>query len=58
MNWSSMIATGPTGCRMPLRHHFLLTSGFAPYVEFLVSKHRAMDLMDLSLHHPQEDEFV
>ncbi|MCV7195914.1 sulfotransferase [Mycobacterium angelicum] len=50
--------TGPTGYECLAPHHFLLTEWFAPYVEFLVSKHRAMDNMDLSLHHPQEDEFV
>lgn len=45
--------TGPTGYECLAPHHFLLTEWFAPYVEFLVSKHRAMDNMDLSLHHPQ-----
>lgn len=50
--------TGPTGYECLAPHHFLLTEWFAPYIEFLVSKHRAMDNMDLSLHHPQEDEFV
>lgn len=50
--------TGPTGYECLAPHHFLLTEWFAPYVEFLVSKHRAMDNMALSLHHPQEDEFV
>ena len=50
--------TGPTGYECLAPHHFLLTEWFAPYVAFLVSKHRAMDNMDLSLHHPQEDEFV
>lgn len=50
--------TGPTGYECLAPHHFLLTEWFAPYVEFLVSKHRAMGNMDLSLHHPQEDEFV
>ncbi|BBX96994.1 sulfotransferase family protein [Mycobacterium lacus] len=50
--------TGPTGYECLAPHHFLLTEWFAPYVEFLVSKHRAMDNMALSLQHPQEDEFV
>ena len=50
--------TGPTGYECLVPHHFLLTEWFAPCAEFLVSKHRAMDNMDLSLHHPQEDEFV
>jgi hypothetical protein len=50
--------TGPTGYECLAPQHFLLTEWFAPCAEFLVSKHRAMDNMDLSLHHPQEDEFV
>ncbi|BBX73091.1 PAPS-dependent sulfotransferase Stf3 [Mycobacterium shinjukuense] len=50
--------TGPTGYECLAPHHFLLTEWFAPCAEFLVSKHRAMDNMDLSLRHPQEDEFV
>ena len=50
--------TGPTGYECLVPQHFLLTEWFAPCAEFLVSKHRAMDNMDLSLHHPQEDEFV
>jgi hypothetical protein len=50
--------TGPTGYECLAPQHFLLSEWFAPYAEFLVSKHRAMDNMDLSLHHPQEDEFV
>jgi omega-hydroxy-beta-dihydromenaquinone-9 sulfotransferase len=50
--------SGPTGYECLAPHHFLLTERFAPCAEFLVSKHRAMDNMDLSLHHPQEDEFV
>lgn len=50
--------TGPTGYECLAPHHFLLTQRFAWCAGFLVSKHRAMDNMDLSLHHPQEDEFV
>jgi hypothetical protein len=50
--------TGPTGYECVAPQHFLLTERFAPWVGFMVSKHRAMDDMDLSLHHPQEDEFV
>jgi omega-hydroxy-beta-dihydromenaquinone-9 sulfotransferase len=50
--------TGPTGYECLVPHHFLLTERFTWCAGFLVSKHRAMDGMDLSLHHPQEDEFV
>jgi omega-hydroxy-beta-dihydromenaquinone-9 sulfotransferase len=50
--------TGPTGYECLVPHHFLLTEWVAPWAEFLVSRHRAMDNMDLSLRHPQEDEFV
>lgn len=50
--------TGPTGFECVAPQHFLLTERFAPWAGFMVSKHRAMDNMDLSLHHPQEDEFV
>lgn len=50
--------TGPTGYECLVPHHFLLTEWLAPVAEFLVSNHRAMDNMDLTLHHPQEDEFV
>jgi omega-hydroxy-beta-dihydromenaquinone-9 sulfotransferase len=50
--------TAPTGYECLAPHHFLLTERFAWSAGFLVSKHRAMDNMDLSLHHPQEDEFV
>ena len=50
--------TGPTGYECLAPQHFLLTERFAWCAEFLVSKHRAMDNMGLSLHHPQEDEFV
>jgi omega-hydroxy-beta-dihydromenaquinone-9 sulfotransferase len=50
--------TGPTSYECLVPHHFLLTEWVAPWLKFLVSKHRAMDNMDLSLHHPQEDEFV
>jgi omega-hydroxy-beta-dihydromenaquinone-9 sulfotransferase len=49
---------GPTGYECLAPHHFLLTGWLARYMGFLVSKHRAMDNMDLSLQHPQEDEFV
>ena len=49
---------GPTGFECVAPQHFLLTERFAPLVGFMVSKHRAMDNMDSSLHHPQEDEFV
>jgi omega-hydroxy-beta-dihydromenaquinone-9 sulfotransferase len=49
---------GPTGYECLVPHHFLLTEWFAPFAEVLVSNHRAMDNMDLTLHHPQEDEFV
>jgi omega-hydroxy-beta-dihydromenaquinone-9 sulfotransferase len=50
--------SGPSGYECLAPQHFLLTGWFAPLVGFLVSNHRAMDNMDLSLHHPQEDEFV
>ena len=50
--------TGPTSYECLVPHHFLLTEWVAPWMGFLVSKHRAMDNMDLSLQHPQEDEFV
>lgn len=50
--------TAPTTYQCFLPNHFLLTERFAPSAEFLVSKHRCMDNMDLSLHHPQEDEFA
>jgi omega-hydroxy-beta-dihydromenaquinone-9 sulfotransferase len=49
---------GPTGYQCIAPQHFLLTERLAPLTGFMVSKHRAMDNMDLSLHHPQEDEFV
>ena len=49
---------GPTGFECVAPQHFLLTERFAPLAGFMVSKHRAMDNMDSSLHHPQEDEFV
>jgi hypothetical protein len=50
--------TGPTSYECLVPHHFLLTERFARWIEFLVSAHRAMDNMDLSFAHPQEDEFV
>ena len=50
--------TGPTGFECIAPQHFLLTERVAPWLGFLVSKHRAMDNMDLSLYHPQEDEFI
>jgi len=50
--------TAPTSYECLVPHHFLLTERFAPRIEFLVSAHRAMDNMDLSFEHPQEDEFV
>ncbi len=50
--------TGPTSYECLVPHHFLLTERFARCIEFLVSAHRAMDNMDLSFAHPQEDEFV
>lgn len=50
--------TGPTSYECLVPHHFLLTEWVAPYIEFLVSHHRAMDNMALSFRHPQEDEFV
>ncbi|ODR04645.1 hypothetical protein BHQ21_16610 [Mycobacterium sherrisii] len=50
--------TGPTTYECIAPHHFLLTERFARFAEFLTSKHRAMDNMDLSLAHPQEDEFA
>lgn len=50
--------TGPTGFECVAPQHFLLTERFAPLAGFMVSKHRAMDNMDSSLYHPQEDEFV
>jgi omega-hydroxy-beta-dihydromenaquinone-9 sulfotransferase len=49
---------GPTGFECVAPQHFLLTERLAPLVGFMVSKHRAMDNMDSSLYHPQEDEFV
>lgn len=49
---------GPTGFECVAPQHFLLTERFAPLAGFMVSKHRAMDNMDSSLNHPQEDEFV
>ncbi|SPM33211.1 sulfotransferase family protein [Mycobacterium rhizamassiliense] len=49
---------GPTGFECVAPQHFLLTERFAPLAGFMVSKHRAMDNMDSSLYHPQEDEFV
>ncbi|OBB88472.1 hypothetical protein A5760_23795 [Mycobacterium colombiense] len=49
---------GPTGFECVAPQHFLLTERLAPLAGFMVSKHRAMDNMDSSLHHPQEDEFV
>jgi hypothetical protein len=50
--------TGPTNYECLVPHHFLLTEWVAPWIEFLVSRHRAMDTMELSLRHPQEDEFA
>jgi omega-hydroxy-beta-dihydromenaquinone-9 sulfotransferase len=50
--------TGPSGFECVAPQHFLLTERIAPLLGFLVSKHRAMDNMDLSLRHPQEDEFI
>lgn len=50
--------TSPTSYECLVPHHFLLTEWLAPWMGFLVSKHRAMDNMELSLEHPQEDEFV
>ncbi|GAB7146184.1 sulfotransferase [Mycobacterium riyadhense] len=50
--------TAPTGFECIAPQHFLLTERFAPLVGFLVPKRRPMDNMDLSLQHPQEDEFV
>jgi hypothetical protein len=50
--------TSPTSYECLVPHHFLLTERFARWIEFLVSKHRAMDNMELSFAHPQEDEFV
>jgi hypothetical protein len=49
---------GPTGFECVVPQHFLLTERLAPLAGFMVSKHRAMDNMDSSLYHPQEDEFV
>ncbi len=49
---------GPTGFECVAPQHFLLTERLAPLAGFMVSKHRAMDNMDSSLYHPQEDEFV
>jgi omega-hydroxy-beta-dihydromenaquinone-9 sulfotransferase len=49
---------GPTGYQCIAPQHFLLTERLAPLTGFMVSKHRAMDNMDSSLQHPQEDEFV
>jgi omega-hydroxy-beta-dihydromenaquinone-9 sulfotransferase len=50
--------TGPTGYECVAPNHFLLTDRFAWCAGFMVPKHRPMDNMDSSLHHPQEDEFV
>ncbi|OBA61212.1 hypothetical protein A5647_11490 [Mycobacterium sp. 1100029.7] len=50
--------TAPTTYECIAPHHFLLTHRFARFAQFLTSKHRAMDNMDLSLAHPQEDEFA
>jgi omega-hydroxy-beta-dihydromenaquinone-9 sulfotransferase len=50
--------TAPTTYECIAPHHFLLTQRFARFAQFLTSKHRAMDNMDLSLAHPQEDEFA
>ncbi|WP_108925944.1 sulfotransferase family protein [Mycobacterium montefiorense] len=50
--------TGPTTYECIAPHHFLLTQRFARFAEFLTSKHRAMDNMDMSMAHPQEDEFA
>ncbi|MEZ0349198.1 sulfotransferase [Mycobacterium sp. pR1184] len=50
--------TGPTTYECIAPHHFLLTERFARFAEFLTSKHRAMDNMDMSMAHPQEDEFA
>lgn len=49
---------GPSGFECVVPQHFLLTERLAPLAGFMVSKHRAMDNMDSSLSHPQEDEFV
>lgn len=49
---------GPTGFECVAPQHFLLTERLAPLAGFMASKHRAMDNMDSSLYHPQEDEFV
>ncbi|MGA7051007.1 MAG: sulfotransferase [Mycobacterium sp.] len=50
--------TGPTGFECVAPQHFLLTEWMAPWLGFLASKHRAMDNMDSSMRHPQEDEFI
>nr|WP_232232021.1 sulfotransferase [Mycobacterium triplex] len=50
--------TAPTTYECIQAHHFLLTRRIAPYLGFLMSKHRAMDNMELSVRHPQEDEFA
>lgn len=48
----------PTTYQCVQAHHFLLTERLAPYAAFLLPEHRAMDNMDLSVQHPQEDEFA
>lgn len=50
--------TGPTSYECVAPQHFLLTERVSPWLEFLGPKHRAMDNMDSSMQHPQEDEFV
>ncbi|ARG59855.1 sulfotransferase family protein [Mycobacterium kansasii] len=50
--------TAPTGYECLAPQHFLLTEWFARWVGFLVPTHRPMDNMELSLQHPQEDEFI
>ncbi|BBY23129.1 PAPS-dependent sulfotransferase Stf3 [Mycobacterium stomatepiae] len=50
--------TGPTTYECIAPNHFLLTQRFARFAEFLTSKHRAMDSMEMSMAHPQEDEFA
>lgn len=50
--------TGPTSYECLVPHHFLLTEWVARWIGFLVSDHRAMDNMELSFGHPQEDEFI
>ncbi|HEX9832638.1 MAG TPA: sulfotransferase [Mycobacterium sp.] len=50
--------TAPTNYECLVPHHFLLTEWVAKWIQFLISRHRAMDNMDLSFGHPQEDEFA